>query len=299
MRIILSQKGAGMVLFVSSVVMLLGITALVLDVGLSIYEKEKLSVAVDAASLAATQNLDKSNDVVINTAKQFAALNGVEPSKVITTIAPDRKSVKVETDKEVQYYFAKILGINEGRVTANSSAKAAPLTSYRGVRPLAIVDQELEFNKLYVLKEDAGDGLSGNYGPLALGGDGASTYRNNLLYGYTTTVRVGDTVYTQTGNITQATRSGIDYLIGSDPYSTYYNVSQDSLRIITIMIVDTLDLSGKKPIKVLGFASFYLEGLSGSGGHTEIVGRFIRHVAEGDSSDAQTDYGLRGVKLIN
>lgn len=298
MKKIINNKGASVIILVASIVCVLGIAALVLDIGETMLEKEKLSSAVDAVALASIQDIDKDDQRVRDTAKYYAQLNGIDPSELFITIAQDRKSLTVESSKNVQFYFAKVLGFNQETVNALSIVKIAPLTAFKGVRPLVVVDQVFEYNKLYVLKEDAGDGESGNYGVVALGGNGASIYRDNLLNGYSKILRVGDELYTETGNISNTTRQCIQELINSDPYSTYTNFNKNSSRLIIIPIVNTLDLSGKKPIKVVGFAAFFLEGLAGNGGHTEIVGRFVRYIADGDCSDYQTDYGVKGIKLI-
>lgn len=294
-----NQKGSSMILFVGSFVLLLGITALVTDIGAILLEREKLHNATDAAALAGVQQINKGNDIVINTVKYYAGLNQIDPSNLTILIDNEKKNISVQTNKKIQHYFAKVLGINDYTINVESKAKASAMTSYKGIKPLAVLQQNFIYNAQYILKEDAGDGLSGNYGALALGGNGADVYRKNLLNGYLGTVSVGDTLITETGNITQATRQGIESIISFDRESTYYNFKQDSKRLIIIPVVNTLDVSGKKPITVLGFAAFFLEGTLGNGGHTEIVGRFIRYATWGDCSDSQTDYGLSGIKLIS
>lgn len=296
---IFNQTGASLVLFSIAIVLILGIAALVIDIGITMYEKEKLSNAIDSAALAAMQKINEDNETVINTAKEYAQLNGVDPDAVNITIAPDRKSIRVESTKTVQYFFARVLGINQENVTFETGVKTAPIKSAKGMRPLTIADQQLILNQQYILKEDSGDGQAGNYGALALGGNGAGVYRDNLLNGYNSTLKVGDIVYTETGNITQATIDGIQQLIGLDPDSTYQNFKPGSPRVIIMPIVNTLDLNGKKPILVVGFAAFFLEEMQGSGGNAEIVGRFVNYMATGDSSDSQADYGLRAIKLTN
>lgn len=295
----LSNSGYSLVFVSITMIFILGMTALVIDIGLTIYEKQKLEDAIDAATLAGMQDIDKDDISVINSAKQYASLNSVDPSTLNISISSDRKGISIQSNKIVKYFFARAVGINSAIVNTKSKAKVVPVTSYNGARPFAVINQTLVFGQQCTLKEDAGNGLAGNYGALALGGNGASVYKDNLLYGFKTTLNVGDSVYTETGNISGATQQAIESIISLDSSSTYTTFQKGSPRFIVIPIVNTLDLNGKKPITIVGFAGFFLEGTQNDGGHTSVVGRFIRNDVSGNGSDTQTDYGLRTTKLTN
>lgn len=293
----LNNSGYTLVVMTLAMVFVLGMTALVTDIGLTIYQKEKLENAVDAATLAGMQDIDKDDATVISSVQQYASLNGVDPTTLNISINSDRKGISVQSNKNVNYFFARILGINSAIVNTQSDAKVVPVTSYTGARPLAIVDQTLVYGQQYTLKDGAGNGASGNYGALALGGNGACVYEDNILNGYQSTLNVGDTVSTESGNIAGPTQQAINSLINLDPNSTYTNFQTGSPRLIVIPIVNTLSVNGKKPVIIVGFAAFFLEGTSGSGGHTSVIGRFIKYEVSGNGSDGQTDYGLKTVKL--
>lgn len=311
----LDNSGYTLVFMTLAMVFILGITALVTDVGITVFEKQKLNNAVDAATLAAMQDIGQSDQVVINTAKQYASLNGEDPNQLNVTINPDRKGISVQSNKSVNYFFAKILGYSQGTVNAQAKAKISPITAFTGIRPLAVADQTFVYGQQYTLKDGAGGGNSGNYGALALGGNGACVYKNNLMYGYQGSLKVGDTVYTEPGNIAGPTQQAIQYLISEDPLSTYDNFQNGSPRLLVIPVVNTLNVNGKKPVTIVGFAAFFLEGTSGSGGYTQVIGRFIKYVAgnssggiesddgenenEYETDDNQTDYGLDGFQLTN
>lgn len=313
MRRIFNQSGYALIVMSIAMVLILGLTALVTDVGLTIFEKQKLTNAIDAATLAAMQDIGKSDQDVINTAKQYASLNGEDPTQLNITINPDRKGLNVQSSKSVNYFFAKILGYNQGIVNVRAKAKVSPITAFTGIRPLAIANQTFVYGEQYTLKDGAGGGVSGNYGVLALGGNGASVYKNNLMYGYQGSIKVGDTIYTEPGNIAGPTQQAIQYLISEDSLSTYDNFQNGSPRLIAIPVIDSLNVNGKKPVTVVGFAAFFLEGTSGNGGHTQVAGRFIKYVAGNSSGgsekddgeenyetdDCQTDYGLDGFQLTN
>ena len=87
--------------------------------------------------------------------------------------------------------------------------------------------------------------------------------------------------------------------ITDNNFETFNNFSKDSIRLWTIPIVETLEVDGNKPVKIVGFAEFFIENSDKKNGQIEINGRFLEFVQNGDIDYNVTDYGLRGVKLIN
>ena len=194
-----------------------------------------------------------------------------------------------------------MLGETIGNITATAIAKAETIKSMTGTRPLAVVQQTFEYGKQYTLKEGASDGISGNYAAMSLGDNGSNTYQDNILYGYAGVVTVGDLIPTQTGNMVINTVQSINTLINGcthTPACTYDSYNSTCTRIISIPVVSTLDINGKKYVKVLGFATFFLEGVNNSGGHADIIGRFITYSAQGETSSAVNDYGTYGIRLV-
>jgi len=59
-----------------------------------------------------------------------------------------------------------------------------------------------------------------------------------------------------------------------------------------------MDVNGRGPVRICGFASFLIEEVAGQGNQCQLAGYFIQNVAQGELSESQTDYGLKGVKLI-
>jgi len=151
------------------------------------------------------------------------------------------------------------------------------------------------------LKEGAGDGTSGNYAAMDLGGSGASSYEEYLLNGYPGTLSVGDMILTETGNIKQKTITAINSLIHAcyhSPSCTYTSYNKTCPRIIFVPVVNTLEVSGKKYVQVLGFGTFFLEGVTSSTGQADVIGRFITYHADGETSASINDYGTYGIRLI-
>lgn len=288
-----------MILFVFAFILIATCSALVVDIGSTVLEKNKISKACDAAVLAGAAELQNNPDNAMSVAQTYLEANGVSLSEATISVSDDKKSISVTASRKVDYIFAKVIGIESGNVNSNASAGIESIVGVSGgIWPFAIVDQTLIYGQNYILKEGAGDGSSGNYDILALGGHGASIVSYNIVNGYAGTLNVGESVTTETGNLAGPVTSSVESLIFQDSTSTYDACKPDSPRIITVIVVDTISVSGSKPVTIRGFASFFLEDVSGIGGHAEIVGKFIKTVGTGETSPTQTNYGLVGVKLL-
>lgn len=301
-KMIKSKKGSSMVIFSVALLALVGCISISVDVGLVVNEKSRLTNATDAAVLAGAQELSRGSESAIAVASSYLEKNGVNPDDAEITVSEDGNTISVSANKVVNYYFAKALGYNTQNINSSATAKVSPITGVSsGLRPFAIERQELFFGQEYTLKDGASDGDGGNFGAVALDGNGAKIYYNNIVYGYSGNVKVGDNIDTEPGNMAGPTIIGIDLLLGMCdhcPQCTFDSFQPDCTRVITVVVVDTLDVSGRKTVQIVGFASFFLEDVSYDGGHTQITGKFVKNVINGDISDSQSDYGLKGVKLV-
>jgi hypothetical protein len=298
-----SEKGASTVFFALAIVVVLGCASLGIDLGLLVNERARLSNAVDSAALAGAQELVYNRGNAESVVNSYLAKNDAAPSSVKVVISEDGKNISVTAKKNVNYLLAPILGIDNDEISVNAVAKWGPLKAVTsGIRPLAIENQPLEFGNVYVLKEAAGDGTSGNYGALALGGSGSINFETKIINGYKGKLEKNQSVNTETGNMSGATRDGIAALLASCPHfpkCTFDSFQPDCPKIITVVMIDSLsDLSGKSQVQITGFASFFLESVEFMGGHTEILGRFVKTVDRGEMSEDQPDTGVYGVKLI-
>lgn len=298
----ISQKGSAAIIIALCMATLMGFAALAIDVGVITHEKSRISNAADAGALAGAQELIMNKSNAINVANQYLEENGVDPADAQIVVFDSDTKISVTINKEVDYYFAGILGFDKGIVTTEAVAICAPLIGvYEGIRPFAIEQQTLDFEQTYTLKEGAGSGSNGNYGGLALGGNGASTYVHNIIEGYKGYLRVGDIVDTEPGNMSGPTAQGINTLISHCthvPECTYNHYSPDCPRIITVVMVETLDVNGRAPVKIAGFAKFFLIGVEGNGRESIVTGKFLRTISTGELGETQADFGLKGVKLI-
>jgi Flp pilus assembly protein TadG len=305
------QKGFALVLVSAGMVVLLGFVALVTDIGMLALNKQKIANALDAAALAGAQELPVSAVQARAVAVNYALLNGCSPdSPLVTSYNGQQNSrLTIAATKEVNFIFARVLGIESGTVSVRSSAAVCGLTSYQGAAPLAVPNQSFDYNTLYKLKQGANDPDGsplgpGTYGALSLGGPGADNYENNLKYGYDSILKVGDLIETETGNMSNPTRRAINYRIDlchHAPQCTPGNYDPGCPRILIIPVYEpTVFNDGQiKTIRIVGFAAFLVDAVvPGQGNDNEIYGYFLKMAVEGDTSSNQVDYGLMGVKLI-
>ncbi|MHB8171480.1 MAG: TadE/TadG family type IV pilus assembly protein [Thermincolia bacterium] len=294
------EKGSIIVLVALGMVVLLSFAAMVTDVGLLYLNRTKLANAIDAATLAGIQELPQNPDKAKLVARDYASRNGADPNQLNITIAPDNQSIKVESTRAVNLVFAKAFGFSTGEVAVGAEAKVGPITAIKGAAPLSIVEQQFETNKLYVLKYGEGNGW---FGPLSLGGNGASRYRDNLKTGYQGELKVGMMVDTQTGNMSGPTRDGIEYRINNCPHTPRCTVDtyhRDCSMVMYIPVIRAPSGSGQvKQVEVVGFAAFLVIEVPGSGNNSVIKGYFINTVLPGEIDFSKTGFGLSGVKLIH
>ncbi|MGB3367149.1 MAG: Tad domain-containing protein [Acidaminobacteraceae bacterium] len=281
-------------LLIASLVM---IAAFVIDFGLGSAIDAKIQNAVDASALAGGLYIKESEALAFSKANEIALLNGLVAGEYVVNIDMTEKTVQVTATRHFNTSLARVFGISSGNVNASSKVKLAPVGLIKnGVKPLAVEDQPFSYGQRLVLKLNASDNAFGNFGALSLGGNGASIYRDNLLYGFNGGIAIGDVIYTNPGNMASVINP-VRNMINPDP-NTFDNYSRDSVRIWTIPIVDSMDVNGSSPVTVMGFAVFFIEDIGRQSGQTEITGRFIEYATTGRHSVSAGDYGLDSVMII-
>lgn len=292
----LNNTGNAAIILCLVITGLMGFAAYVIDVGMVYIEKEKLTNAIDAAALAAVLELPDNTIKAKSTAEDYLQKNNVDPQKTAIAISSDNKSIQIEGVKTVNHLFAPIIGINSSDVDAKTKAILAPAKSVSsGIRPFAVEAYNFPYGEVVTIKEGAADGYRGNYGAVALGGQGANVFRVNALYGYNGKISVGDYIDTETGNIAGVTNDIENYINSEN--SSFDNFSRNSIRLWTIPLVDSLDVSGRKSVLVVGFAAFYVESVNNIAGKVEIKGRFVKYVLNSQVDVNLNDTGVYGAKL--
>ncbi|RMD00361.1 hypothetical protein D9O40_10040 [Clostridium autoethanogenum] len=292
----LNDRGNVAIISCLLITVLLGFAAYVLDIGMIYIEKTKLTNAIDSGALAAALELPENEMKARTVAVGYLQKNNVDPSLAQINVGADHKSIQIEEVKNVKHLFAQIIGINSSNIKAKTKAVVAPAKSVTGgIRPFAVEVYKFSYGDLVTLKENAGDGYSGNYGAVSFGGSGESIFRANALYGYSGTISVGDYIDTEPGNMAGACNDIKNYI--NSEHSTFDNFPRDSIRLWIMPLVDSLAVSGQKSVLVVGFAAFYVENVTNNSGKIEVSGRFVRFVLNCPVDTNLSDTGLYGAKL--
>ena len=291
----MNNKGQATVLFALMVSAVIGMTALVTDVGLLYVHRLELQKALDTAVMAGAQELPTDDAGAIAMARQYASTNGKTGDVVNVEVINNSNSLRATGARKVNLLFGKIFGSAMSTVHARARANVGVIVGYTGIVPFGLQQKPLTYGVDYILKAGGGEGNTGNFGALSLSGNGANAYRTDIEYGYQAPLRIGDMVATKPGNNSGPTTQGVNYRMQQDPAATFETVRADSPRIIVIPIVIG-DPQGRDNVEIAGFAAFFLEGVGGSGVDNYVTGKFMREVMSGEIG-VGTDFGAYGAKL--
>lgn len=281
--IVAEEKGNVTVLVAFAIVVIIGMAALALDVGIMYYNKACLVKAVDAAVLAGAQELPLSPSQAVSQAEFYASQNPVGSSQANFSVSSDKKTITGTAQLQIELYFARVLGFNTQELTATSKAHVSPVKSYAGIVPFGIKDQNYSFGQIVTLKQGAcNENISGWFGALRLGGNGADVYRDNIKYGYQEPVSVGDVLQVEPGNMSGPTSQGITYRIDGCTHSPDCSPSSFKEGCSRIVVVPMGYNNGRPGANgrftVTGFAAFLITEYTGSGNENTVRGAFIRYV---------------------
>ncbi|HKL42545.1 MAG TPA: pilus assembly protein TadG-related protein [Clostridia bacterium] len=303
-----NEKGSVTILFVLIITIIIGFVGLAVDFGHAVLEDVKLSNAIDAATLAAAQDLDDVSKATL-TAQEYLHKNNVNPNDVTITFSDSNHSIRLESNGTVDNRFMKLLGINTTGIGASAKATINPITKVSGgIKPFGVeyfdVKDASNFGKQFTLKAGASsdeDYGPGNFGALALGGTGASNLRYNALNGYSGPIEIGQEIETEPGNMASIINP-IKQMLSSDAtkFEDYSATSmpEDSIRMWVVPMVDSFDVNGRSYVKVVGFAMFFVEDIGKQSGKTNIKGRFVKGIIPGEMGETQQDLGLYAAKLV-
>ncbi|WP_432357099.1 pilus assembly protein TadG-related protein [Sporosarcina sp. UB5] len=296
-----NERGAAKIIVAFSIIALLGFTALVVDVGAVYFEKSRLQKALDAAVLGGAQRLLVSQNEAKDTAKDIASKNGFTIADA--EVETEAQAIEIEKTINKQMTFAKILGIDDTDIYAVARAELiqSALVQKDGIVPVGPLIGDYQAGNQYELNFSPGNGNRGNYGFLALEGNGAAmgeTIRN----GSEATYKIGDEVLTEPGLSWGIARPAFQYRIDQDANKQHCQVFEtadfDCKRVIIIPLIQTYeDANGRDVVKISGFAAVWIEKVGTQSNHV-ITGRFIDFVTGGIFDDNGTETNLYRVKLV-
>ena len=301
-----NERGQVVVLTVLSLVAVLGMAALVLDVGAWFHQKRQLQATADAAALAGAQLLPTNPAGAEATALSYANKNegGVAGADVVVSSsrAPN-DTIAVAAKKTNDGIFSRIVGVESVGIGARAKARVGAPARARYVAPMVVsCDHPLIKNcdgngvprfKVPTTMQFDPMGAPGAFGMLNLDGEtgtvGTSKEANWILKGFDKYLGLGN--------------------YRSDPGAKFS--SQEirgalDLRLNTVLLFPVFRLlSGQgqqAEYEIIGWIGFYLQSYTTDGNNAELSGYFTEFIAKGiQASSGQgspLSLGVRTVQLI-
>ena len=294
-----SESGQAAVISILFVTVLLGMAALVIDVGTWYKAQREAQVAADASALAGAQALPEDPGTAEGLAQAYATKNG---GGLDTTsygskfVANDTISVRVA--RPAPGFFSKMFGIGSVEVEAKAAARSANISQARFAAPIG-VDRRHPF-------------LAGTGCPCF--GEATRIDLNLVAPGGFRLLNIdGSRGGTGSATLGDWMRRGLD---ANMPLGWYYSdpgAKFDSLHMQGAMdarigsellfpIYEEIRGSGANAeYKVIGWVGFHLTGYKARGNSGELFGWFTRTIWAGIQSERgdQPDFGVRAIQLVD
>ena len=306
-----NDKGQATVITVVFLVVLLGMAALVLDIG-SWYRADRATQSTaDAAALAGAQALPYDTNNARSLAQQYANKNGggVTGGDVTITSSPyaANDTIKVQVHRNAAGVFTKLFGVNQVGVGSKATARASLMQSAQYVAPIGVnVKHPMLkggpascpcYGSAFETTLPLGKtGAPGSFDLLNIdgskGGTGGQILADWILHGYSGYLPIGsylsDTGAKWNDSLVQ---NALDQRMNTNP-------------VLLFPVYDTLSGSGSNATyHVIGWAAFHITGHTANGNSGSITGWFEQVTWDGIESHASDgsnpDLGARTVKLID
>ena len=191
------ESGQTVLIAVLFMTVVLGFTAMAIDIGLFFEDRRHLQNSADAMALAGVQELPQDPLTATQKAQDWAANNNIRPEQIQTIevrtgLAPN-DTLYIELEKEFGWIFGRALGKTTSPVGAEAAARTGSLAGGFGAMPWALlegdsscldVDGNAIFNADCVVKVGAGSSaITGWYGALDYDGNGGGSaeYQANII----------------------------------------------------------------------------------------------------------------------
>lgn len=304
--IIDNESGSAIVLLSLAMVVLVGVMALVADVGVNYVKQTQLSVAADAAALAGGTKLNLGNSYAQEAATEIAVKNGISLENLTVDVDEDGKGITVKTRGPIQTFFGIVFNNVGGQMEQLARVAMTRPIAFFDVFPLGVPEEvELDYSKRVNLFAKNNLGKS-NYGVLTFKDEegkymtGASIFNNFLKTGYPGKTSIGDIVLAKGGVNDDPFKDGVQYRF-DEAAKTHIcslgNCPNDCPRIIILPIYKVF---AKDEVEIVDFAAFWIDALPvGEGSEMELWGHFIRpHVSPAASAEGESAYGMTSIKLV-
>jgi Flp pilus assembly protein TadG len=280
-----NERGQSLVITVVVLVSLLGMAALVLDVGSWYRAKRNLQGTVDAAALAGAQALPDTPGSATGLANQYATTNAPDLAtkdvSISSNITPNDR-IQVHVTRPAPGFFARVLGIDSVQVGATASAQSEGMAQARYVAPITVKNTHPMLGgpgcPCYGPDNETTlplgkTGAPGAFDMLNLTGDpqgtvGASTLADWIANGYGDYLGLGDYFSDSGAKWNNSTiQSALTSRFGTE---------------LLFPVYDTLSGSGSNATyHIIAWAAFHLESVTANGSGGSITGYFTEVVWDG------------------
>ena len=313
-----SDHGQATVLTVVFLVVLLGMAALVLDIG-SWYRADRATQSTaDAAALAGAQALPGDSATANSLAQQYATKNGglggggvTFSSKIVSN-----DTITVTVKRAAPTFFAKIFGKNSVTVGSTATARSEGVSAVRYVAPIVVHYKHPLLNckgpaskptcapdfgpshtttlDLEDLHQSGGGSGSGAFGLLNLnygdstGNIGAGTLADWLLHGYDADLPLGTYYSAPSANFNNSQfLSSLDAVLGKEVLFPVY-------RLLT-------GPGSNAKYDIIGWVGFVITSYNTGGSTGTLTGYFTSYTASGvqATSGGNPYFGVHKVELVN
>jgi Flp pilus assembly protein TadG len=313
-----ASHGQATVLTVVFLTVLLGMAALVLDVGSWYRAKRAAQSTADAAALAGAQGLPNTGTAT-TLAQQYATKNGglgtggvdfaCKPTRCITT----NDTITVTVTRSSPGFFAKIFGKNSVKVGGTATARSEPISSARYVAPITVhyrhpllnctgggsnITCDPTFGQTTTLSlEDlhgpGGGSSSGAFGLINLdssgGNIGAGELADWLQNGFPDYMPLGAYNSAPSANFNNSQfAAALDAVIGKEVLFPVYRVLKGP--------------GATALYEIIGWVGFYITSYDTSGSTGTLTGYFSTYIADGvqvTQGGGGADLGVHKVELVN
>ncbi|MBS4032432.1 MAG: hypothetical protein KGZ63_13570 [Clostridiales bacterium] len=306
-----NESGSAIVLLTAAMVVLVGVMALVADVGVNYVKQTQLSVAADAAALAGGTKLDQGNSYALEAATEIAVNNGISLENLIVDVDEDGKGITVKTRGPIQTFF--------GIIFNNVDSQMEQLARVAMTRPIGLfnlfplgVDEKANITHGVELNLFGSELMgSGNWGALQFKDEngnyqtGANIFKENLKNGFSGLIMIEDEARAESGAKSGPISDAIDYRI-TEAAKTHVcslnNCPPGCPRVLILPVytpTSAEDANKTKFVEIVDFAAFWVSRTEGQGENRKVWGYFVKpHVTGAVSAEGESPYGMTSIKLV-
>jgi hypothetical protein len=299
-----NETGQATVLTLVMLTVLLGMAALVLDVGSWYRADRHTQSAADAAALAGAQALPYDAANANTLAQQYVSKNGGGDASVsISTSFRPNDTISVNLKRTAPGVFTRIFGLSSVNVGSKASARVDAPTQARYVAPIVVNKLHPDLNGRSICpcfgtqnETTLPLGKTGAPGAFDLlnldqsqGGSSPVILSNWIMKGYDGYLPIGG-YFSDPGAKFDASQvqAALQARIGS---------------VLLFPVYDTLTGQGSNATyHVIGWVGFHLDSFTARGNSGSLTGYFTQVIWDGIQSETgsnQPDFGARSVQLID